>query len=51
MSKSRQMRWSPESAHLPLQVRTRVLDDRLRENFARWYPSFAANDSDVRLSA
>ncbi len=45
MSKSQQMRWSPESAHLLLQVRTSVLDGRLREDFARCYPGFAANDS------
>ena len=45
MSKSQQMRWSPESAHLLIQVRTSVLDGRLREDFARWYPGFAANDS------
>jgi hypothetical protein len=51
MSKSQQMRWSPESAHLLLQVRTSVLDGRLREDFARWYPGFSANDSDVRLTA
>jgi hypothetical protein len=51
MSKSQQMRWSPESAHLLLQVRTSVLDRRLREDFARWYPCFSANDSEVRLTA
>jgi hypothetical protein len=51
MSKSQQMRWSPKSAHLLLQVRTSVLDGRLRQDFARWYPGFAANDSDVRLTA
>jgi hypothetical protein len=51
MSKSQQMRWSPHSAHLLLQVRTRVLDGRLRQDFARWYPGFSANDSTVRTTA
>jgi hypothetical protein len=50
MSKSQQMRWSPQGAHLLLQVRTSVLDGRLRQDFARWYPGFAANDSDLRLT-
>ena len=45
MSKSQQMLWSPESVHLLIQVRTSVLDGRLREDFARWYPGFAVNDS------
>jgi hypothetical protein len=48
MSKSQQMRWSPQGAHLLLQVRISVLDGRLREDFARWYPGFAANDSTLQ---
>ena len=51
MSKSQQMRWSPQSAHLMLQVRIRVIDDRLRQDFERWYPGFAANDAILRISA
>ncbi len=51
MSKSQQMRWSPQGAHLLIQVRTSVLDGRLRQDFARWHPGFAANDSDHRLCA
>jgi hypothetical protein len=51
MSKSQQMRWSPKSAHLLIQVRTSVLDARVREDFARWYPGFAANDSDQQKRA
>ena len=51
MSKSQQMRWSPQGAHLLLQVRTSVLDGRLREDFARWYPGFAANDSALQECA
>ncbi|WP_444815099.1 hypothetical protein [Variovorax brevis] len=44
MSKSQQMRWDPRSAHLLLQVRVRVIDGQLREDFARWYPGFPAHD-------
>jgi hypothetical protein len=51
MSKSQQMRWSPEGAHLLLQVRTSVIDGRLRQDFARWYPGFAANDHEPRRAA
>ena len=45
------MRWSPESAHLLLQVRIRVIDGRLRQDFERWYPGFTANDATLQLSA
>lgn len=51
LSKSQQMRWSPQGARLLLQVRASVLDPRSRKDFARWYPGFATNDSDLRLSA
>jgi hypothetical protein len=40
MVKRQQMRWSPDGAHLLLQVRTHVLNDDLREAFCRWYPGF-----------
>ncbi len=36
--KKQQMRWSQRGAHLLLQVRTRVLNDELREQFQRWVP-------------
>jgi hypothetical protein len=36
--KKQQMRWSESDAHNLLQVRTKVLDDQLRETFVRWYP-------------
>ena len=42
MVKKQQMRWTPKGAHLLLQVRTRVLDDDLREDFERWYPGLEA---------
>lgn len=41
MVKKQQMRWSPRSAHLLLQVRTRVLNDDLTTDFASWYPGLA----------
>jgi hypothetical protein len=40
MVKKQQMRWTPRGAHLLLQVRTRVLNDDLAEDFRRWYPAF-----------
>jgi len=40
MVKKQQMRWSPRGAHLLLQIRTRVLNDQLAEDFHRWYPNF-----------
>ena len=36
--KSQQMKWSPRGAHLLLQMRTRVLNDELKDTFRRWYP-------------
>jgi hypothetical protein len=39
MVKKQQMRWTPRGAHLLLQVRTRVLNDQLAADFARWYPT------------
>jgi hypothetical protein len=38
MVKKQQMRWSQAGAHHLLQVRTKVLNDELRETFVRWYP-------------
>ena len=51
MSKSQQMRWSPESAQLLLQVRIRVIDGRLRQDFERWYPGFTSHDATLQPSA
>jgi len=36
--KKQQMRWTQRGAHLLLQVRTKVLNDQLRETFEGWYP-------------
>ena len=51
MVKKQQMRWSQKGAHLLLQIRTRVLNDELREVFRQWYPNFAQGDEDRRLAA
>jgi hypothetical protein len=40
MVKKQQMRWTPRGAHLLLQIRTRVLNNDLANDFHRWYPSF-----------
>ncbi len=39
--KKQQMRWTKCGAHLLLQVRVKVLNDELSENFRKWYPHFA----------
>jgi len=36
--KKQQMRWTERGAHLLLQVRTKVLNDQLRDTFEEWYP-------------
>jgi len=48
MVKKQQMRWSPRGAHLLLQVRTRVLNDDLADDFHRWHPGFT-HTSDTAL--
>ena len=44
MVKKQQMRWSPRGAHLLLQIRTRILNDTLADDYRRWYPEFAHTD-------
>jgi hypothetical protein len=51
MVKKQQMRWSQKGAHLLLQVRTRVLNDELRDVFRQWYPNFFQGDENQRLAA
>ena len=41
--KKQQMRWQPDTAHLLLQVRTRMLNGTLRETFQRWWPAMTPN--------
>ncbi len=40
MVKKQQMQWTPEGAHLLLQVRTQVLNDEWDDTFRAWYPGF-----------
>jgi hypothetical protein len=40
--KKQQMRWTQRGAHLLLQIRTKVINDELRDVFRRWYPQFPA---------
>jgi hypothetical protein len=44
MVKKQQMRWTPEGAHLLLQVRTRTLNHELAATFRGWYPSLTLDD-------
>jgi hypothetical protein len=40
MVKKQQMQWTPEGAHLLLQVRTAVLNEDWEDTFRTWYPQF-----------
>jgi hypothetical protein len=51
MVKEQQMRWTPQGAHLLLQVRTRVLNDDLRPTFERWYPGLKPDSEPTRDAA
>lgn len=51
MVKKQQMRWSQKGAHLLLQVRTRVLNDELREKFQQWYPRFVQQEQQLKKAA
>ena len=51
MVKKQQMRWSPRGAHLLLQVRTRVLNEDLAADFARWYPGLTTPDRQLAGAA
>jgi len=43
MVKKQRMRWSESGAHHLLQLRTKLLNDELRQTFTRWYPSMQSN--------
>jgi hypothetical protein len=49
--KQQQMRWSPRGAHLVLQIRTRVLNDELRQTFQRWYPGMQNDEAELKEAA
>ena len=40
MVKKQQMHWTPQGAHLLLQVRTRLLNGEWEGTFRTWYPNF-----------
>lgn len=37
MEKKQQMRWTPKGAHLLIQVRTKVLNQELKNIIDQWY--------------
>lgn len=41
--KKQQMRWTPEGAHLLLQMRSLVLNGELNRKFQQWYPELTVN--------
>ncbi|MGB6164207.1 MAG: hypothetical protein WCF33_15790 [Pseudonocardiaceae bacterium] len=49
-SKKPQMRWTPRGAHLLLQIRTRVLNNTLTNDYKRWYPSFTHTNGQDQLA-
>ncbi|MGH8210694.1 MAG: IS1096 element passenger TnpR family protein [Steroidobacteraceae bacterium] len=49
MVKTQQMRWTQRGAHTPLQVRARVLNRQLRQDFERWHPQLRQNELPERL--
>ena len=51
-SKKQQMQWTKKGAHLVLQMRTQVLDERLGDIFRDWYPDFRAKpESEIKQAA
>jgi hypothetical protein len=49
--KKQQMRWTMAGAHRLLQVRSRVLNHQLRNDFERWHPQLRAAADPVCLAA
>lgn len=43
MAKNQQMRWTQKGAHLLLQVRTKTLNNELKDCFKHWYPQMNQN--------
>ena len=51
-SKKQQMQWTKKGAHLVLQMRTQVLDERLEDTFRDWYPDFRTKpESEIKQAA
>lgn len=54
MVKKQQMQWTPEGAHLLLQVRTAVINEEWEDTFRTWYPQFrlaVASEEESREAA
>jgi hypothetical protein len=51
MKKKQQMRWTQKGAHLLLQVRTKTLNNELKETFQRWYPGFQTDERGEKKAA
>jgi len=51
MVKKQQISWGQQGAQLLLLVRTRVLNDELRDVFRKWYPNFTQEDENQRKAA
>ena len=51
-SKKQQMQWTKKGAHLVLQMRSQVLDERLGDTFRDWYPDFRTQpESEIKQAA
>jgi hypothetical protein len=48
MVKKQQMQWTESGAHNLLQIRTKVLNNQLRETFVRWYPGMQ-NEQELEI--
>jgi hypothetical protein len=49
--KKQQMQWTKKGAHLLLQTRTQVLDERLEAAFRGWYPGFRPAENNAQKAA
>jgi hypothetical protein len=49
--KKQQMSWSCRGAHLLLQVRTRELNEELRDKLESWYPGLGGNSEECARAA
>jgi len=50
-AKKQSMQWTPEGAHLLLQVRTGTLNDDLGATFRQWYPAVLLSEQPADLLA
>jgi len=50
MVKKQQMRWTTEGAHLLLQIRTKTLNDELRDKFCEWFPGMVKTENKLKSS-